>query len=142
MDTEKQHIETSELTPEKEPSSISLVLALGIAGLLSGIILVGTYIYTAPIIKANKEAAMQRAIFKVLPDCASYSTLKLVDGQIEEIAADAKNKMLNDRIQSLIHPRLGPVTAPWQFRNCGMGGRHTEPSGGIYKTSAQESPCV
>ena len=29
-------------------------------------------------------------------------------------------------MQEAIHPRLGPVTAPWQFRNCGMGGRHTE----------------
>ena len=66
METENQHIEISELTPEKEPSSLKLVLALGIAGLLSGIILVATYTYTAPIIKANKEAAMQRAIFKVL----------------------------------------------------------------------------
>ena len=43
-----------------------------------------------------------------------------------DAVADAKKKMLGDRIQSLIHPRLGPVTAPWQFRNCGMGGRHTE----------------
>jgi enolase len=41
-------------------------------------------------------------------------------------AAEAKQKMLSGRIQSLAHPRLGPVTAPWQYRNCGMGGRHTE----------------
>ena len=29
-------------------------------------------------------------------------------------------------MQEAIHPRLGTVRAPWQFRNCGMGGRHTE----------------
>ena len=103
MDTEKQHIEISELAPEKEPSSIRLVLALGIAGLLSGIILVGTYIYTAPIIKANKEAAMQRAIFKVLPDCASYSTLKLINGQIEEKATDINNKKEDDKEELLVY---------------------------------------
>jgi enolase len=42
------------------------------------------------------------------------------------VVAEAKNKMAASRIQSLKHPSLGPVTAPWQFRNCGMGGRHTE----------------
>ncbi len=103
MEAEKQHIEISELTPEKEPSSVKLVLALGIAGLLSGIILVGTYIYTAPIIKANKEAAMQRAIFKVLPECASYNTLKLTNGQLEEKAADADNKKEDDKEELLVY---------------------------------------
>jgi electron transport complex protein RnfG len=65
-----------------EPSSFRLILALGIAGLLSGIVLVGTYIYTDPLIKANKEAAIQRAIFKVLPDCKTSETLQLVDGKL------------------------------------------------------------
>ena len=103
METENQHIEISELTPEKEPSSLKLVLALGIAGLLSGIILVATYTYTAPIIKANKEAAMQRAIFKVLPNCASYNTLKLTNGLLEEKAPDAGNKKEDDKDELLVY---------------------------------------
>lgn len=41
-------------------------------------------------------------------------------------APAVRQRMLNGRIQEIIHPSLGPVTAPWQFRNCGMGGRHTE----------------
>ena len=103
METENQHIEISELSPEKEPSSLKLVLALGIAGLLSGIILVATYTYTAPIIKANKEAAMQRAIFKVLPNCASYNTLKLTNGLLEEKAPDAGNKKEDDKDELLVY---------------------------------------
>jgi len=103
LDTDKQHSEISELVPEKEPSSISLVLALGIAGLLSGIILVSTYIYTAPIIKANKEAAMKRAIFKVLPECASYNTLKLTNGRLEEKAEVADNKKEDDKEELLAY---------------------------------------
>ena len=103
METENQHIEISELTPENEPSSFKLVLALGIAGLLSGIILVATYTYTAPIIKANKEAAMQRAIFKVLPNCASYNTLKLTNGLLEEKAPDAGNKKEDDKDELLVY---------------------------------------
>jgi len=39
---------------------------------------------------------------------------------------ELKRRMIGGRIQEAIHPRLGPVAAPWQFRNCGMGGRHTE----------------
>jgi enolase len=38
----------------------------------------------------------------------------------------SKGRMLTLRTQEVTHPQLGPVTAPWQFRNCGMGGRHTE----------------
>ena len=42
-------------------------------------------------------------------------------------AAPAMRQHLADhRMQRVTHPRLGAVTAPWQFRNCGMGGRHTE----------------
>ena len=41
-------------------------------------------------------------------------------------APEVKRRMLGARVQTATHPRLGPVTAPWQFRNCGMGGRHTE----------------
>jgi enolase len=41
-------------------------------------------------------------------------------------SAAAKGRMLAYRVQEITHPRLGPVTTPWQFRNCGMGGRHTE----------------
>jgi enolase/phosphohistidine swiveling domain-containing protein len=43
-----------------------------------------------------------------------------------EGAVAAKGRMLAYRVQEVTHPKLGPVTAPWQFRNCGMGGRHTE----------------
>jgi len=43
-----------------------------------------------------------------------------------ESSIAAHGRMLNYRIQEITHPQLGPVTAPWQFRNCGMGGRHTE----------------
>ncbi len=39
--------------------------------------------------------------------------------------AQAKRQLVESRMQEVLHPNLGPVTAPWQFRNCGMGGRHT-----------------
>ncbi len=87
---------------EKEPSSFKLVAALGIAGFLSGIILVGTFIYTNPFIIANKEAAIQRAIFKVLPNCNSYTVLKLEEGKLIENIAD-DNKEESDKEELLIY---------------------------------------
>jgi len=43
-----------------------------------------------------------------------------------EAAPAARTRITAGRMQQVTHPRLGAVTAPWQFRNCGMGGRHTE----------------
>ncbi|MBI4454383.1 MAG: hypothetical protein HY644_00620 [Acidobacteria bacterium] len=43
-----------------------------------------------------------------------------------KLATKVKQKMLAERVREANHPHLGPVAAPWQFRNCGMGGRHTE----------------
>lgn len=80
--SEKSENSAQNIEAAPEPSSLRLIMALGIAGLLSGIVLVGTYVYTDPLIKANKEAAIQRAIFKVLPDCSTSETLQLVDGKL------------------------------------------------------------
>ncbi len=51
-----------------------------------------------------------------LPDATSWAGL----------AAMAKRRLVESSMQDATHPRLGEVRAPWQFRNCGMGGRHTE----------------
>jgi len=42
------------------------------------------------------------------------------------MAPAAKRRIVERSMQEATHPRLGTVRAPWQFRNCGMGGRHTE----------------
>jgi H+/Na+-translocating ferredoxin:NAD+ oxidoreductase subunit G len=100
---EGQNDITPEIIEEKDSSSFKLIMALGIGGLLSGIILVGTFVYTNPIIIANKEAAMQRAIFKVLPECTSYTTLKLADGKLIEKVVDSSKKKETDKEELLIY---------------------------------------
>jgi electron transport complex protein RnfG len=82
---------------------IKLVLTLGIAGLLSGIILVGTFIYTKPLIAANKEAAIQRAIFKVLPDCTTYTTLKLDHAILAPKDTEASKQEEADKDELLVY---------------------------------------
>lgn len=41
-------------------------------------------------------------------------------------AKEVKEMMMKKRIQSIKLKDCEIVSAPWQFRNCGMGGRHTE----------------
>jgi len=94
---------TPDLIEEKEPSSFTLIIALGIAGLISGIILVGTFLYTNPMIIANKKAATQRAIFEVLPGCETYTLLKLENGQIIENVDLDDNKDETDKDELLIY---------------------------------------
>jgi electron transport complex protein RnfG len=81
---------------EKEPSSLKLIVALGIAGFFSGLVLVGVYLYTLPMIEANKAEALQRAIFKVIPNCASFKTMELKDGMLIEIEQKTEKKKKRD----------------------------------------------
>lgn len=69
---------------EKEPSSFRLIFTLGLAGFLSGLVMVSAYLFTKPMIEANKVAAIEKAIFKVLPNCKSYKTLELINEKLSE----------------------------------------------------------
>lgn len=74
------------LEPEvKEAGSARLIITLGIAGLFSGFILVGAYLFTLPMIQANKAKALQEAIYLVLPGCERYETLQLKGNQLEVV---------------------------------------------------------
>ncbi len=97
MSEENQHIE------EQEPSSAKLVLALGIAGLLSGFVLVGTFLFTNPYIKANQQAAIERAILNVIPNCDSFSTLVLTKSGLEIKNTDNNEKEEADKEELLIY---------------------------------------
>lgn len=52
-----------------------MILTLSIVGIISGAALVSVYQYTHPLIEKNKEEALQRAIFEVLPRAKSYDTI-------------------------------------------------------------------
>tara|TARA_B100000508_G_C11465310_1_gene281502 strand:+ start:4251 stop:4934 length:684 start_codon:yes stop_codon:yes gene_type:complete len=84
-------IEQGAADEAKEPASALLVITLGIAGLLAGIVLVGTFIFTKPLIEQNKAEALQRAIFKVLANCDSFEELVLVDGVLKPAGDKTKD---------------------------------------------------
>ncbi|MBN2181100.1 MAG: hypothetical protein JW715_04240 [Sedimentisphaerales bacterium] len=54
-------------------------------------------------------------------------------------AAQVKKSLLTSRIQSINLKDGTRVTAPWQYRNCAMGGRHTEKEYPESNISMQES---
>jgi electron transport complex protein RnfG len=69
-------------SPEGETGSFRLIATLGIAGFFSGILLVGVFLSTRPIIQAHRAQALQEAIYHVLPGCTRYQTLELQNGEL------------------------------------------------------------
>ncbi|MBK8558163.1 MAG: hypothetical protein IPL65_21580 [Lewinellaceae bacterium] len=67
----------------QETNSVRLVLTLGVAGFFSGLILVGAYLYTLPLIEANKARALEKAIYQVLPGAVSNKKMVLKEGKLE-----------------------------------------------------------
>jgi electron transport complex protein RnfG len=63
-------------TAPEAPPSWRLILTLGMAGLLSGLAIVGIYEITLPRITANKAAALNRAVFEVVPGSAGMQPLR------------------------------------------------------------------
>ncbi len=64
------------------PSSLRLVLTLAIAGLVSGIAIIGIYETTLPTITANKARELREAVFKVLPGVSQMQQLAYRNGEL------------------------------------------------------------
>ena len=77
--------ELQQIPVENEPSSFRLIITLGIAGFLSGCILVGIYIFTKPIIAKNKAEALKAAIFEVLPNTSGFKMLEADGTSLKEL---------------------------------------------------------
>lgn len=57
--------------------SAKMVLVMGLVGLISSILLVGTYQFTLPYIEANRAEALERAIFDVIPGAQQRQTFSV-----------------------------------------------------------------
>lgn len=64
------------------PEGARLVLTLTVAGLLSGLAIVGAYELTLPAIQANQAAALRRAVLEVLPGAERMERLEWRDGAL------------------------------------------------------------
>ena len=74
----------------KDPSPVRLAATLAIAGLLSGLILVGVYLVTLPRIERNRAEALRAAIFHVLPEARSSRSFRVAPGdRFEAVEGEA-----------------------------------------------------
>jgi electron transport complex protein RnfG len=64
-----------------EVSSARMIATMAGIGIISGILLVVSYMGTLPTIEANRAAALERAIFEVVPGATSKTTFTL-EGEI------------------------------------------------------------
>ncbi len=68
----------------KATTELRMMLTLGVAGMLSGLALVGVYLVTKPIIERNEAEALQAAIFEVLPGAARQAPMVIRDDTLTE----------------------------------------------------------
>ncbi|MGB5734374.1 MAG: FMN-binding protein [Thiohalocapsa sp.] len=76
------NIDAKTIAERGEPSSLRLVATLGLAGLLSGLIIVSVYEATLPAIEAYKAKVLREAVFKVLPGVDHMQRLVYADGKL------------------------------------------------------------
>ncbi len=81
---------TTTATPA--PGSLRLVLTLAVAGLLSGIAIIGIYESTLPTITANKARELREAVFKVLPGVTQMQALVFRDGELVVVPEPDKDE--------------------------------------------------
>ena len=74
------------------PSSLRLVMTLAIAGLVSGIAIIGIYESTLSTITANKARELREAVFKVLPGVSRMQALVYRDGRIVVVPEPDKDE--------------------------------------------------
>ena len=75
-----------------QPSALRLVLTLAVAGLISGIAIIGIYESTLPTITANKARELREAVFKVLPGVTRMQALVSRDGDLVAVSAPDKDE--------------------------------------------------
>ena len=79
-------------------SSLRLMLTMGAAGAIAGLLVVLVYAKTTPIIVAHRLAAIDVAIYEVLPGSDRYETLYLRDGALTAAAPAEDGKHEAERV--------------------------------------------
>ncbi|MBN2308228.1 MAG: FMN-binding protein [Candidatus Hydrogenedentes bacterium] len=80
------------LVPARRPaSSFQMILTLSVVSTLSGLLLVFVYQATLPRIEANRRAALEQAVFEVLPGAETRATFVAGPDGFTPAEADAGN---------------------------------------------------
>lgn len=76
-----------------EAGVVRMVATLTVAGLLSGLLLVGAYELTLPRIQANQARALEEAVLRVLPGTARMDALGWMEGQLAPVPEGAGDEV-------------------------------------------------
>ncbi len=77
---------------------------------------------------------------KIAAEQAARAAARSLEGELAVSGGSrSKKTLLTTRMQAVTLKDGNRVTAPWQFRNCAMGGRHTEKEYPESNISMQES---
>jgi electron transport complex protein RnfG len=78
----------SSSTPAPEaPKSLTLIVTLGLIAMMSGLLVVTTYELTKPRIAANKQRALEEAVFTVIPEATRKVNYQLDESGLTRLDA-------------------------------------------------------
>jgi len=72
----------------KRAGPFRLILTLAVAGFASGLVLVTVYVRTAPLILENQKAALEAAIYKVVPGSTTRKAFEVEDNKLVPFEGD------------------------------------------------------
>jgi len=106
----------------------------GVGGALA-VIWVGRLLFTIGVVALLDRLLADRGAVRKYRERESGATARAAEARRRAAAvkwdtASIKEKMLSGRLQTAKAADGREVYAPWQYRNCLMGGRHTEEQGG------------
>jgi electron transport complex protein RnfG len=78
---------------ESEPSSTRLIATLALAGLISGVAIIGIYEATFDTIATNKARELREAVFKVLPGVAKMQKLVMKENKLVVTTTKEKDEL-------------------------------------------------
>ncbi|MDH5738552.1 MAG: FMN-binding protein, partial [Gammaproteobacteria bacterium] len=82
-------VDVTQSAKSRETGPARLVVTLSLAGLLSGLAIIGIYEATLPTITANKLREMQAAVFTVVPGITQMQKLAYRDGMLHGVEQNA-----------------------------------------------------
>jgi electron transport complex protein RnfG len=82
----------------KRAGPFRLIATLGIAGFFSGVVLVTVFLATQPLILRNQAAALESAIYRVLPGSTTRKAFVLQNGTLVPFKEDGGGLPLQDAV--------------------------------------------
>ncbi|MDX1581987.1 MAG: FMN-binding protein [Thermoanaerobaculia bacterium] len=93
-----ENIQTLDQRQAQSTSSVKLLLTLGVAGMLAGLLIVSVFNLTLPAIEANRAARLEAAIFEVLPEAETFTPLYFYEDDLVVDVPEGVDKKKLDRV--------------------------------------------